>query len=126
MSLAIRASVTRLPVSPRKARLVVDVVRGMPVEIALAQLQYLPNKSSEYVSKLIKSAAANAEENFGLLRDELYVAEIYADEGPRKRGGRFGGRGRFKPMIHRSCHLGVALKERNPVDLSAPPSAAAE
>ena len=126
MSLSIRAHVTRLPVSPRKARLVVDVVRGMPVETALAQLLYLPNKSSEYVAKLIKSAAANAEENFGLMRDELYVAEIFADEGPRKRAGRFGGRGRFKPLIHRSCHLGVALKERNPIDLSAPPSAAAE
>lgn len=125
MSLAIRASVSRLPVSPRKARLVVDLVRGMPVELALAQLQYLPNKSSEYVAKLIQSAAANAEENFGLLRDELFVAEIYANEGPRRRAGRFGGRGRFKPLIHRTCHVAVALKERNPIDLSTPPTAAA-
>ena len=101
MSLAIRASVTRLPVSPRKARLVVDVVRGMPVEVALSQLQYLPNKSSEYVAKLIKSAAANAEiakqraeavrdllKSLGLTDEQIELqkpADIQGGSGPQAR-----------------------------------------
>jgi large subunit ribosomal protein L22 len=62
------------------------------------------------VSKLIRSAVANAEENYGLAADELRIAEITADAGPTLKRGRFGGRGRFKPILKRSTHLKVVLE----------------
>jgi ribosomal protein L22 len=63
-------------VSPRKTRLVIDQVRGLQADEAIAVLKFLPNKPAEVVSKTIASAAANAEENLGLSRDDLYVTEI--------------------------------------------------
>lgn len=116
----VRASARHLSISPQKARLVVDVVRGKDAQEALDMLRYMPNKAAEPVFKLIQSAVANAEQNYGLDAEELYVHRIYADDGPRHRirpyGGRFGGRGRFKPMMRRSSHITVVLAERDPVD----------
>ncbi len=78
------------------------------------------NKSAEPIYKLIESAVANAEENYGLEVDELLVSSIYADEGPRHRkapyGGRFAGRGRFRPIVRRSSHITVVLTEREAGD----------
>ena len=124
--IAVRARLQHLPMSPRKARLVVDLVRGMPVEEAMGQLEHLPNRAARPLAKLIDSAVANAEDQFGLSAEELYVAEIAADEGPRRRGGRFGGRGRFKPEIKRSCHLRVALRELDPEPLTVDAAVATE
>ncbi len=124
--IAVRARLQHLTMSPRKARLVIDLVRGMPVDEAIGQLHHLPNRAAQPVAKLIRSAVANAEDQFGLSADDLFVAEIAADEGPRKRGGRFGGRGRFKPLIKRSCHLRVALRELNPLPLGEPDASATE
>jgi large subunit ribosomal protein L22 len=116
----VRASSRHLPISPQKARLVIDVVRGKGAQQALDILRFMPQKSAEPVYKLIQSAVANAEQNFGLEVDELFVYRIYADDGPRHRlrphGGRFGGRGRFKPIVRRSSHITVVLAERDPVD----------
>lgn len=76
-------AVTRLVrISPLKVRLVMDVVRGMPVEKALSTLDYMPQKAAREVARTIKSAAANAEHNFDLDRDALVVKRIYADQGP--------------------------------------------
>jgi large subunit ribosomal protein L22 len=109
-----------LPISPRKVRLVVDAVRGKDADEALDMLRFMPQKAAEPVYKLIESAIANAEQNFGLEIDELYVSRIFADEGPRHRkapyGGRFAGRGRFRPIIRRSAHITVILAEREVVD----------
>jgi large subunit ribosomal protein L22 len=109
-----------LPISPRKVRLVVDAVRGKDADEALDMLRFMPQKAAEPVYKLIESAVANAEQNFGLEIDELYVSRIFADEGPRHRkapyGGRFAGRGRFRPIIRRSAHITVILAEREVVD----------
>lgn len=91
----------------------------MPVTDALDQLTFLPNTAALPVRKLIRSAAANAEENYGLEVDELFVSEIQANPGPTSRRGRFGGRGRFKPELKRSCHISVALRESNPQPLGA-------
>jgi large subunit ribosomal protein L22 len=66
------------------------------------------------VRKLIASAAANADENYGLPAEDLFVAQIAADEGPTAKRGRFGARGRFKPQLKRSCHISVALREVEP------------
>ncbi|NJN15966.1 MAG: 50S ribosomal protein L22 [Oscillochloris sp.] len=76
-------AVTRyVRISPLKVRLVMDVVRGMPVDRALGTLRYMPQKAAREVARTIKSAAANAEHNFDLDPDALIVKRIYADQGP--------------------------------------------
>lgn len=116
----VKAQARFIPISPRKVRLVVDAVRGMNAQAALDKLRFMPQRAAEPVFKVIQSAVANAEQNFGLEIDELYVSRIFADEGPRHRkapyGGRFAGRGRFRPIIRRSSHITVVLAEREVVD----------
>ncbi len=99
-------------VSPRKTRLVIDQVRGLQVEKALAVLKFLPNKPARIVYKTVASAMANAEENLGLSRSDLFVTEIRADEGPRRQWRRFGARGRFKPITRKTAHVTVVLTEK--------------
>lgn len=107
-----RAVARYIPLSPRKVRLVIDQVRGLGVDEALSVLQFMSKSAAVAVTKVIASAAANADENLGLARSDLYIAKIHADEGPRRRAYRFGARGRFKPIIHRSAHITVVLRER--------------
>ena len=102
--------------SPRKVRLVVDRVRGMDALEAISVLSLMPQRAAQPVQKLITSAVANAENNFGMLGEELYVAHISADEGPVRRWRRFGARGRFKPIRKRSSHVTVILREREPTE----------
>ena len=89
-------------ISAQKVRLVVDLVRGKPVSEALTMLKFTPNGAADPVSKVVASAMANAEENFGVSRDDLYVYRIFADEAPTRKWRRFGARGRFKPWLRRS------------------------
>jgi large subunit ribosomal protein L22 len=116
----VKAVAKHIQISPQKVRLVVDVVRGKDAGEALDILRFMPQKAAEPVYKLIQSAVANAEQNFGLEMEELFVSKIYADDGPRRRlspyGGRFGARGRFKPILRRSSHITVVLAEREVVD----------
>jgi large subunit ribosomal protein L22 len=111
----VEASLKHLGIAPQKVRLVVDVVRGKNAFEALDMLRFMPQRAAEPIFKLIQSAVANAEENFGLDGADLYVSRIYADDGPRSRlrpyGGRFGARGRFKPIINRTSHVTVVLAE---------------
>lgn len=109
----VKASAKNLPISPQKARLVVNTVRGMDAESAMDSLRFTPNKAAEPVYKLIQSAAANAEENFGLDIEDLFVYRIFVDDGRRLKRGRFGSRGRWKPIIKRQCHITVVLAERD-------------
>ncbi len=108
----IRAQMRNADISAQKARLVVDLVRGKGAEEAMNTLKFLPNKAARQVSKLLASAIANAEENFGVSRDDLFVYHIVADEAPTRKWRRFGARGRFKPLLRRSSHLTVVLRER--------------
>lgn len=112
----VKAVARHIPMSTQKVRLVVNAVRGMDASRALDTLRFMPQSAAEPVFKLISSAVANAEENYGLELDELVVSEIWADEGPRHRkaphGGRFAGRGRFRPIVRRSSHITVVLAER--------------
>jgi large subunit ribosomal protein L22 len=108
----IRAKLRFVGISAQKARLVVDVVRGKPAVEAMNTLKFLPNKAAHHVGKLLASAVANAEENFGVTRDELYIHHITADEGPTRKWRRFGARGRFKPILRRSSHITIVLRER--------------
>ena len=107
----IRAKLSNIDTSAQKARLVIDLVRGKPALEAVNILQFIPNKSAQPVQKLIRSAMANAEENYGIARDELYVHSIFADEAPTRKWRRFGARGRFKPILRRRSHITVILRE---------------
>jgi large subunit ribosomal protein L22 len=107
----IRAFARNVPISAQKMRLVVDLVRGKDVQEALELLRFVPNAAARPISKLVASAMANAEENYGISRDDLYVHRIFADVGPTRKWRRFGGRGRFKPLLRRSSHVTVVLRE---------------
>ena len=108
----VRATARYLPISAQKMRLVCDQVRGMDADQALVVLRFMPHKGAGLLSKLIESAIANAEMNFEMNRRDLYVTELYANEGPRMKRVKAGARGRYKPRLKRSTHLTVVLAER--------------
>jgi large subunit ribosomal protein L22 len=108
----IQAKLRFLPLSAHKVRLVIDTVRGKDVVEAIEMLRFIPKRASHPVRKLLASAVSNAEENLGISRDDLYIAKIYADEAPTRRWRRFGARGRFKPILRRTSHVTVVLRER--------------
>lgn len=112
MATDIRAYLPNADISAQKARLVVDMVRGQPVNEAVNTLRFTTKKAARIVGKLLNSAIANAEENFGVSRDDLVIFRIAADEGPTRKWRRFGARGRFKPMLRRSAHITIVLRER--------------
>jgi large subunit ribosomal protein L22 len=99
--------------SPQKVRLVIDLVRGMRVEEALHVLRLTPQAAAKEVARVVTSAAANAEENLGLSRDELVISEITADGGPTLKRGRPGARGRYKPILKRTSHITVVVSDRD-------------
>jgi large subunit ribosomal protein L22 len=113
----VRASVKYLRVTPRKARLVADQVRGLPVEEARSLLAFSPRGAATDLRKLIDSAAANAENNHDLDPEEMRVAEINVDEGPTLKRWRARARGRATRIERRTCHVSVAL--RPDLDLEA-------
>ncbi|NIS79302.1 MAG: 50S ribosomal protein L22 [Anaerolineales bacterium] len=108
----IQASARHVPMSPQKIRLVLDLVRGLDVVEALDILKFAQKAAAHEVAKLLRSAIANAEENFGLNRDDLYIHELYADKGPIRFWRRFGARGRFKRIRRRYSHITIVLRER--------------
>ena len=109
----IRAHARQIPISAQKVRLVIDLVRGKDVLEAMDVLRFETSKAANPVSKVIASAIANAEENFGVSRDDLFIHRIFADTGPTRRWRRFGARGRLKPWLRRSSHITVILRERD-------------
>src|SRR5512142_3278761 len=98
--------------SPRKVRLVADLVRGKTVDEAIGILKMTPKEAAKAVEKAISSAAANATQNYGLAREDLFVASIHADEGPTLKRMKAGARGRYKPILKRSAHITVGVAER--------------
>ncbi|MCA1899647.1 MAG: 50S ribosomal protein L22 [Chloroflexi bacterium] len=108
----IQAKLRHLSLSAQKVRAVIDLVRGKSANDALEILRFANKRAALPVRKLLVSAVANAEENFGVSRDDLYVAKITADEAPTRKWRRFGARGRFKPILRRSSHVTVVLRER--------------
>lgn len=99
--------------SPIKMRRVVNSVRGMPAEHALEVLKHLPQAAAEPVYKTVKSALANATENFALDAEDMVIAAISVNEGPRLKRARYGARGRFKPIKKRLSHVTVVLEDRS-------------
>ena len=100
-------------VSVQKACFVLDAIRGKDVDTAIAILEYNPRYASGLVKKLIESAAANAENNLGLDRENLYVAECYANKGPTMKRIQPRAQGRAYRIETRTSHITVVLDERN-------------
>jgi large subunit ribosomal protein L22 len=112
MATDIRAHLHLADLSAQKTRLIIDLVRGKGAVDAENTLKFMPKKGAQLVGKLLHSAIANAEENFGVSREDLVVYQIFADEGPTRKWRRFGARGRFKPLLRRTAHITVVLRER--------------
>ena len=106
------AFVRDIRVTPRKIRLVVDLVRGKNVDDALALLTRVNRAASAPVAKAIKSAAANATNNFGMDKAGLYIAEIQAADGIRMKRFEPRGKGSSSPLVKRTCNLNLTIKER--------------
>ena len=107
-----RATAKFVRVSPMKARRVIDLVRGKSVSDALAILKYAPQTASAPVAMVVASAAANAENNFGLRRDKLVISEAYANEGPTMRRFRPRAQGRAFHIRKRTSHITVVVSEK--------------
>ena len=103
------ATVKYVRVSTRKAKAVVDLIRGKSVREAEAILQYTPKGATEPVAKLLKSAIANAENNLDMNRDDLYVAEVYANQGPTLMRYRPRAHGRASHIRKRTSHITIVL-----------------
>ena len=107
-----RAISKNVRITPRKARLVMDLVRGKNVKEALGLLANTNKAASEPVAKLIKSAAANAVNNFGMDEDSLYIAEIWANDGLRMKRYLPRAKGSASGLVKRNSHLYVVIKMR--------------
>jgi large subunit ribosomal protein L22 len=98
--------------SPRKVRLVLDAVRGKSVDEALAILRFLPQAGARDVYSVVKSAAANAENNYQMAPEDLVISRIFADEGPTFKRFRARARGMASPILKRTSHITVVVEER--------------
>ncbi len=105
----VRASAKYVRVTPQKARLVADQVRGKPVIDAIALLNFSPRGAARDIQKLLESAMANAENNHDLVAEEMKIVAINVDEGPTLRRWRARARGRATRIDKRTCHVSIAL-----------------
>lgn len=110
--MATRAKLRFSRVSPQKARLVADQVRGMPVDQALNLLTFSNKKAADIIIKVLRSAIANAEHNEGADIDELKISEITVDEGPTQKRMSPRAKGRGVRIIKRTSHINVVVSER--------------
>ena len=105
----VRAKARYVRVAPRKARLVADQIRGLPVDEARTLLAFSSRGAARDLLRLLDSAAANAEANHELVADDLRIAAVSVDEGPTLKRWRARARGRATPIHKRTSHLSVAL-----------------
>lgn len=107
-----RATAYDVRVTPRKARLVIDLIRGLGVNEALGVLANVNKAASPIVAKVVKSAASNAINNFGMDEERLYVAEIYANDGLRMKRYLPRAKGSASGLVKRTSHITVVVKQR--------------
>lgn len=107
-----KATAKYVRMSPSKLKPVTDLVRGKDLNEALTILKFTSGKGAEMVEKVVQSAAANAENNHDMNPDELYVAEIYANQGPTMKRFRAGAQGRASMILKRTSHIAVTLRSR--------------
>jgi large subunit ribosomal protein L22 len=110
--------------TPRKTRFLADAVRGMSVPDALAYLEFSPRHAAKDVAKVIKSAAANAEHNFNLAREDLYLKQLLVDEGPTLKRIRPVSRGMAHQYFRRQCHITAVVEDRPRETRAAAPARA--
>jgi large subunit ribosomal protein L22 len=111
----VSATAKYVRISPRKVRLVTDVIVGRPVEEAAAILRFMPNAAARDVAKVLRSATANAENNFNLTADELHVESAVANEGPTLKRIRPRAQGRAFQILKRTSHITVSVADRGDV-----------
>jgi large subunit ribosomal protein L22 len=107
----VKAVAKNIGISPRKVRPVIDLVRGKKIDEALNLLKFTPTPTARAVAKVVKSAAANAENNFQLTPSELKIVKIFADGARTAKRYRPGPRGRANPILKRSSHITVIVAE---------------
>ena len=108
-----RATLSYARISSRKVKIVADLIRGKDIDEALAIVKYAPKASSEILEKLLKSAIRNAENNHHMEHSKLYVAEIYANQGPTLKRIRPAAKGSAVRIRKRTSHITIVLKERD-------------
>ena len=108
-----RAVAKHVRISPYKVRIVLDIIRGKGYKEAVAILENTPKSASEPVKKVLMSAAANAENNLGMSKDNLFVAACYADQGPTLKRVQPVSKGRAYRILKRTSHITVVLDARN-------------
>ncbi len=108
----VTATAKHIRISSRKIRLVTELIKGKPVEEAAAVLRFLPNAAARDVAKVLKSATANAENNFNLSADELRIVDAVSNEGPTLKRGRPRAQGRYFAILKRTSHITIAVADR--------------
>lgn len=107
----VKAVAKEIGIPPRKVKLIVDMVRGKQVDTALTMLRFVPSPAAQAVAKVIKSAVANAENNYEMTPSDLKIVEILANEGRTGKRYRSQARGRVSPILRRSTHIIVTVSE---------------
>ena len=100
-------------ISPLKVNFICKEIRGKQVDEALAILKFTPKKGARILEKVLNSAIANAEHNFGLNREDLFVSQAYANNAPVMKRWRPKAKGMAYPILKRSSHVGVVVEERD-------------
>lgn len=99
-------------IAPRKARLVIDLIRGKQIGEAISILKFTPRAGSPIIEKVLMSAIANAEHNYDLNLENLYVSEAYVNEGPTMKRYRPRARGSASPINKRTSHITIVVSEK--------------
>ena len=107
-----RAEVKFVRISPRKVQIICDMIRGKDTKLAMAYMQNTPKAGCEYMIKLLKSACANAENNFEMDPEKLYVETAYATGGPILKRGRPRAQGRMYRINKRTSHITICVAEK--------------
>ena len=108
-----KATLKYARISSRKVKIVADLIKGKDIDEALAILKYTPKASSEMLEKLLKSAIANAENNHHMAHEKLYVADIFANQGPTLKRIRPAAKGSAVRIRKRTSYITIVLKERD-------------
>ncbi len=107
-----RAGVKQIRISPQKARLIADLVRGKDVAVAINHLRFMPKKGARIIRKVLEAAVANASQNEAIDIDTLYVKEIQVNGGPMLKRIRPRAMGRASRILKRTSHINVVLEEQ--------------
>ena len=107
----VKATAKGIHVAPQKMRRIVDAVRGKKADEAMAILNFMPSPNARTVFRAVKSAVANAENNYQMVPSDLVITRAYVNEGLMMKRMRFKGRGRVSPILKRLCHITIVVEE---------------